>query len=114
MLIRARICRKAKISKYGAASGRTPGTSGSAKLLFVEEPDADDAILIAIGNRGPLRIHVPLHPYDLRIGIIERGHIAERHVIRDPLLECNPRLRHVASAGKCGIDLQLADAKDPL
>jgi len=49
----------------------------SAKPLFVEEPHADDAVLIAIGNRGPLRIDVPLHPNDLRIGVIERGYVSE-------------------------------------
>src|SRR5215471_15571171 len=84
------------------------------KLLLVNQVDAEDAVPVAVGDRGPCWGECPFNPNDLRVRIFERSHVGKGQIGRDLLLQCDPRLREVRAAGEGRIDFQLADAEDAL
>src|SRR5262249_29254277 len=86
----------------------------SSELLLKEEIQANDAILIPVDHRRPLRIQRPLRAYNLRVRIIQRSHISERELGRDLLLQREPRLRKIGSTRECRVDLQLVNTEHSL
>src|SRR5579884_685791 len=82
--------------------------------LFVHEIDAEHAVLFARRHGGPLLIQIPLHSENLLLRQRQRRYIRDRHVARDLRFHSQARLRRVLHSQHLRIDLDAADAEEPL
>src|SRR5215472_1736841 len=65
----------------------------SAKLLLIQEFDAEDAVLVAGCHRRPMWVYGPFDANSLTVRIVQRGYVSEGNVAGNLLLQREPSLR---------------------
>src|SRR5262249_4424681 len=84
------------------------------KPFLVKQVDVNLPVYVAGGDSRPLRIDRPLDPDDRRVALRDVLDISKGQVARDLLLQRQRRLRRVRISSDLRIDLQFADAEEPL
>src|SRR5579884_1023099 len=81
---------------------------------FVEELDADVAVVIPKSDRRKFICKIPFHSNYFIVRLCNVGYVSEGNIARDLLLEGNASARLPVRPGNHGIDLKLREAKNAL